>query len=78
MAFPRVFHLDDPSACRTVFPFADIELFPTAKGSFHAAITQIGMNRVWMHRIQISLPEINTVAVRPGHRSIGFLTESNL
>jgi AraC-like DNA-binding protein len=30
-----------------------------------------------MHRIHISLPEINTVTVKPGRRSIGFLTECN-
>jgi AraC-like DNA-binding protein len=75
VALSRVFSLDDPSACQAVFPSADVELFPTAKGNFHAAITQVGMNRIWMHRIHISLPEINTVAVKPGRRSIGFLTE---
>src|ERR1700760_2809266 len=30
-----------------------------------------------MPRIHISLPEINTVAVKPGRTSIGFLTECN-
>jgi AraC-like DNA-binding protein len=74
MALSRVFSLDDPSACQ-VFPSADVEVFPTAKGNFHAEITQVGMNRIWMHRIHISLPEINTVAVKRGRRSIGFLTE---
>jgi AraC-like DNA-binding protein len=73
----RVFSLSDPSACQAVFWSADVELFPTAKGNFHAELTQIGMNRLWMHRIRISLPEINTVAVKPGLRSIGFLTEPN-
>jgi AraC-like DNA-binding protein len=77
VALSRVFNLDDPSACQAVFPSADVELFPTAKGSFHAGITQVGMNRIWMHRIHISLPEINTVAVKSGRRSIGFLTECN-
>jgi AraC-like DNA-binding protein len=67
----------DPSACQAVIWSADVELFPTAKGSFHAELTQIGMNRLWMHRIRISLPEVNTVAVKPGRRSIGFLTEPN-
>jgi hypothetical protein len=57
------------------FPSADVELFPTAKGNFHAEITQVGMNGLWMHRIHISLPEINTVAIKPGRRSIGFVTE---
>ena len=30
-----------------------------------------------MHRIHTSLPEIITVAVKPGRRSIGFLTKCN-
>ncbi|HEU5130935.1 MAG TPA: helix-turn-helix domain-containing protein, partial [Pyrinomonadaceae bacterium] len=51
-------------------------MFPTTKGKFKAEITQVGINRMWMHRIHISLPEINAVAVRPGRRSIGFLTEN--
>jgi AraC-like DNA-binding protein len=75
VASSRVFGLDDPSACQAIFPSADVELFPTAKGNFHAEITQVGMNGLWMHRIHISLPEINTFAVKPGRRSIGFLTE---
>ncbi|MBV8700911.1 AraC family transcriptional regulator [Bradyrhizobium sp.] len=77
MALSRVFSFDDPSACQTVFPSADVELFPTAKGDFHADVTQVAMSGIWVHQIHISLPEINTVAVRPGRRSIGFLTEGN-
>jgi AraC-like DNA-binding protein len=77
MASTSVFSFDDPSACQAVFPSADVQLFPTAKGNFHAEVTQIGVNRIWMHRIHITLPEINTIAVKPGRRSIGFLTERN-
>jgi AraC-like DNA-binding protein len=77
MALSRFLSFDDPLACQVVFPSADVKLFPTAKGRFHADITQIGMNGIWMHRIHISLPEINTVAVKPGRTSIGFLTERN-
>ena len=77
MALSRVFKFDDPSACQAVFPSADVALFPIVKGNFHAEITQVGMNRLWMHRIHISLPEINTVAVNSGRTSIGFLTECN-
>jgi AraC-like DNA-binding protein len=77
MALRRVYSFDDPSTCQAVFPSADVELFPTAKGNFHAEVTQVGMNRIWMHRIYISLPEINTVAAKPGRKSIGFLTECN-
>jgi AraC-like DNA-binding protein len=77
MALSRVFNLYDPSACQAVFPSADVELFPIAKGNFHAEITQVGLDRLWMHRLHISLPEINTVAVKSGRTSIGFLTECN-
>jgi AraC-like DNA-binding protein len=66
------------SACQAVFPSADVQLFPTTKGNFHAEIAQVRLNRLLMHRIHISLPEINTVAVKSGRRSIGFLTECNL
>jgi AraC-like DNA-binding protein len=77
VALCKFFSLDDPLDCQTVFPSADVQLFPTAKGIFHAKIAQIFLKQVWMHRIHISLPEINTVAVKPGRKSFGFLTERN-
>jgi len=77
VAWSRVFSFSDPSECQAVIWSADCELFPTAKGSFHAELTQIGMNSLWMHRIRVSLPQVNTVAVKPGRRAIGFLIEPN-
>jgi AraC-like DNA-binding protein len=77
VAWSRVFSFTDPSACQTAFQTADVELFPTAKGSFHAEVTQIGINRLLIHRVRISLPEVNTVALKHGRKSIGFLTEPN-
>jgi AraC-like DNA-binding protein len=77
MAWSRVRRFTDPSACQTVFQTADVEIFPTAKGSFHAEVTQIGINRLLIHRVRISLPEVNTIALKHGRRSIGFLTEPN-
>jgi AraC-like DNA-binding protein len=73
----RVFSFSDPSACQAAIRSADVEVYPTAKGSFHAEFTQIGMNRLWMNRFRVSLPQVNTVAVKPGRRSISFLTEPN-
>jgi AraC-like DNA-binding protein len=77
VATSRVCSFTDPSACQSVFQTADVELFPTAKGSFHAEVTQIGINNLLIHRVCISLPEVNTVALKHGRKSIGFLTESN-
>jgi AraC-like DNA-binding protein len=73
----RVFSFSDPLECQAVIWSADCELLPTAKGSFRAGLTQVGMNRLWMHRIRVSLPQVNTVAVKPGRRAIGFLIEPN-
>jgi AraC-like DNA-binding protein len=75
MALSRVLSLTDPSACHEIVPFADLELFPTVRGNFHAEITQVGMNKLYMQRFRVSLPQVNTVAVKPGRRSIGFLAE---
>ena len=77
MPWSRVFSFSDPLACQAVIWSADCELFPTAIGNFRAELTQIGMNSLWMHRIRVSLPQVNTVAVKPGRRAIGFLIEPN-
>jgi AraC-like DNA-binding protein len=78
VAWSKVCSFTDPLACQAVFQTADVELFPTAKGSFHAEVTQISVNRLLLHRVHISLPEVNTVALRHGRKSIGFLSEPNL
>jgi AraC-like DNA-binding protein len=77
VAWSRVCTFTEPSACQTAFQTVDVELLPTAKGSFHAEVTQIGINRLLIHRVRISLPEVNTVALKHGRKSIGFLTEPN-
>ena len=75
MAWSRVYNFTEPTACQSVIRSAQLELIPTAKGRFHAEITQIGMNRLLVQRFHVSLPQVNTVAVKPGRRSIGFLSE---
>src|SRR5207248_6891214 len=54
MPWIRAFEFGDPLAFRAAIWSADCELIPTAKGSFRAELTQIGMNSLWMHRIQVS------------------------
>jgi hypothetical protein len=77
VAWSRVSSFTDPSVCQTIFQTADVELIPTTKGRFHAEVTQIGINKLLIHRVRISLPQVNTVAVKRGRKSIGFLTETN-
>jgi AraC-like DNA-binding protein len=73
----RVLAFDDPFPCQAAIQAADVEIFPTAKGSFGAEITQIGMNRLWMQRFHTHLAQVNAVAMRPGRRIIGFHTKEH-
>jgi hypothetical protein len=59
VALSRVFSFSDPSQCKAVVRSADLEIFPTAKGSFHAEIARIGMPRLPVQRFHISRPQID-------------------
>jgi AraC-like DNA-binding protein len=73
----RVLSFDDPFPLQSTIQAADVQLFPTAKGSFDAALTQIGMNQLWMQRFYVSLPQVHVIAVKPGRKVISFFTSSN-
>lgn len=77
MPWSRVLSFDDPFSNQVAIQAADVELYPTAKGSFHAELAQIGLNRLWMQRFHQRLPQVNTVAIKPGRRVIGFLTKAH-
>jgi len=53
----------DPEACQAAVQGSDVKLLPTKRGSFHAEITRIGMNKLWMQRFKVALPQIITIAV---------------
>lgn len=76
MPWSRVFSFDDPFTNQLAIQGADVELYPTTRGSFHAELTQIRLNRLWMQRFHQKLPQVNTVAIKPGRRVIGFLTRA--
>jgi hypothetical protein len=73
----RVLKFDDPYCCQVAIQAAEVEPYPTTKGTFHADLTQIGLNRLWMQRFHQRLAQVNSVAIKPGRRVIGFLTESH-
>ena len=77
MALSRVLCFTDPLACQAAFPYSDIEVLPTTK-DFRIEMTQVAMSRLWLQRIHLSSPTVSTATSKPGRRSIGFLTESNL
>ncbi|MBO4226660.1 helix-turn-helix domain-containing protein [Bradyrhizobium neotropicale] len=77
MAWSRVLSFIDPLPCQAAFPHSDIEILPTSK-DFRAEMTQVAMSRLWLQRTHLSSPTVSTATCKPGRRSIGFLTESNL
>jgi len=77
VAWSRVLCFTDPLACQAAFPYSDVEILPSTK-DFRVEITQVSTNRLWLQHIRASSPTVCTTASKPGRRSIGFLTESNL
>jgi AraC-like DNA-binding protein len=78
MPWNRVLTFGDPLSCQAAVQGSQVEIFPTARGSFHVEMTQIGMNRLWMQRFNVALPQILTAATAPDRRAIGFLIETSL
>ena len=77
MAWSRVLCFTDPLACQAAFPHTDVEILPSTK-DFRVEVTQVSTNRLWLQHIRAASPTVCTTASKPGRRSIGFLTESNL
>ena len=77
MAWNRVLTIDDPLQCRTVLANADFEILPTAKGIFQADFTQVGLNRIWLSRYRLSLPQVSSLNLG-SRKTFGFLTEPSL
>jgi AraC-like DNA-binding protein len=77
VAWSRVLCFTDPLACQAAFPYSDVEVLPTTK-DFRIEMTQVAMSRLWLQRVHLSSPTVSTATSKPGRRSIGFVTESNL
>lgn len=77
MPWSRVLSFSDPFAYQSAFRSVDVELFPTAKGKFYAELTQVSMNKLWVHGAHENLPRVYVGAVKPHRTAIGFLTRSN-
>jgi AraC-like DNA-binding protein len=71
----RVLTFDDPLHYQAAIRAGDWRVYPTKKGQFRAELTQITLNQLWMQSFHHELPQIQTGAVIPNRRVIGFLTE---
>ncbi|MET4155666.1 AraC-like DNA-binding protein [Bradyrhizobium sp. RT9b] len=75
MFWIRTMRIEDPQLCPSAVRGCELNIFPTKRGEFDLKIEQIGLNRLWMSRYEVNLPQVNKLAVRPGRRSISFLTQ---
>lgn len=74
MTWSRILSFTDPFLCQTAVQGGRVEILPTARGRFHADLTQIGMNKVWMQRFDLTLPLVSTVTASAERKAFGFLT----
>jgi AraC-like DNA-binding protein len=72
----KVLTFDDPLHYQAAIRGADWEVYPTKGGKFRAELTQITMNQLWMQSFHCELPQIQTGAVAPNRKVIGFVTEA--
>ena len=77
MPWSRVLAFDDPLHYQAAIRGADWEVYPTKGGNFRAKLTQITMNQLWMQSFHCELPQIQTGAVAPNRKVIGFVTEAS-
>jgi AraC-like DNA-binding protein len=77
LPWSRVLGFTDPFECQTAIQGSAVEILPTSRGTFHAEITQIRMNKVWMQRFNVALPQISTVTISPERKVVGFLSEGS-
>jgi AraC-like DNA-binding protein len=75
MASSTTLNFTDPFPYQKALRISDVELFPTAKGEFHAELMQINLDRLWMQRGHENLPYVVAGTVRPVRKAISFLTK---
>ncbi len=74
MAWSKVFDFSEPSDCQAVSRCERREFIPTGRGRFRAEITQVGIGGLLVHQLHFALAQVSIVAIKPGYRSIEFLT----
>lgn len=68
---------DDPHSYQASIRGAQIEIYPTAAGKFHAELTKVTFPRLWMQRAYERLPRVYLGKVQPGRCAISFSTKKN-
>jgi AraC-like DNA-binding protein len=74
MPWSKVLSFSDPFQYQSSIRAADVELYPTTRGEFHADLMQINLHQLWMQRFREKLPQVYASKIRPGRQVVGFLT----
>ena len=73
----HIFTVDDPEKFRNALRAGTYEIFVKSKGDFHAQLTRIDLNRLWMQRSQTNLPWIMDSANDPNRAPLLFLADAD-
>src|SRR5262245_13134152 len=71
----RVFEFDDPYKLQATLRAGTYEVFPLAKGSFHAELTRIDFDHLWMQRCDSSANVLLHTANDPARAPMTFLAD---
>jgi hypothetical protein len=77
MSQSRVFAFADPDSYRIAFRAAEVNMLVKSNGAFHAELTQIDLNRLWMQRGSDSLPRIVRTQIDVKRAPILFFADEN-
>ena len=77
-AMPRcaTYTFQDPTLYASAIRPANVGIFPTARGRFHATLTQVDFDRLWTQFANESLPRV-AHSTLPNRYNIAFLADSN-
>jgi AraC-like DNA-binding protein len=75
MPSSRVFSFTDPYQYQHAIRASSERISVTAKGDFRASLTQIDLDRVWMQRASVNLPEVAVSATCAERVALHFLAD---
>src|SRR5262249_47314512 len=70
------FTFQDPSRYQAAIRPAKVAIFPTASGKFHATLTHVDFDRLWIQFGNETLPRV-AHSTLPNRANIAFLADSN-
>ena len=77
MVWSKVLSFDDPSLYSAALQTVTTEILPTVPGEFRGELTQIRMDRVWMQRFEVNVPQISAGTLNASRTVFAFLSDQS-